>query len=61
MDSIKSATSASMIDADDISSKAFSQFTMNKKTAMTVGDVEDIMGVSFGTHKPDANQIIVVD
>ena len=61
LDSTKSGTSASMIDADDISSKAFSQFTINKKTAMTVGDVEDIMGVSFGTHKPDANQIIVVD
>ena len=50
-----------MIDADDISSKAFSQFTMNKKTTMPVGDAEDIMGVSFGTHKPDINQIIVVD
>ena len=50
-----------MIDADEISSKAFSQFTTNKKTAMTAGDVEDMMGVSFGTHNPGANQIIVVD
>ena len=61
LDSIKSATSASMIDADDISSKAFSQFTVNKKAAMTVGDVEDMMGVSFGTHNPGANQIKVDD
>ena len=50
-----------MIDADDISSKAFSQFTVNKKAAMTVGDVEDMMGVSFGTHNPGANQIKVDD
>ena len=61
LDSIKSATSASMIDADEISSKAFSQFTMNKKTAMAVRDVEDMMGVSFGTQNPVTNQIIVVD
>ena len=31
LDSIKSVTTASMIDADDISSKAFSRLTVNKK------------------------------